>query len=88
MPTHKRVDLETASAVTAGQIREERGERVMYVTLSDVTPNRGTVEYYGTDREAARAATRGFGDSHVYLSDGTMCHVGQRAWHRGGRAGV
>lgn len=56
----------------------------VYVTLADPTPNRGTVRYVGTDRDAAGDACAD--DTHVVatLRDGVEApEVGERVWRDG-----
>ena len=58
-----------------------------YIALSDVTPNRGRVEYVGTDEAAARESVDGAG--RVYTEHPASVEtpeIGARAYHDGTHA--
>jgi len=58
-----------------------------FVTLTDVTPNRGTIAYYGQDEDEAReAAEAAGGDTRILREHPRSCEamvLGERAWHDG-----
>ena len=58
-----------------------------FVTLTDVTPNRGTIAYYGQDEgEAREAAEAAGGDARILREHPRSCEAmvpGERAYHDG-----
>mgnify|MGYP003581100183 CR=1 FL=1 len=57
-------------------------ENITYIALSDVTPNRGRIEYVGPDEDAAQDAIDAAGRVYTVHPDGSgPLAIGARAYH-------